>query len=146
MTGVSNRAGAASDSVGGDLYVDPMAISKSIKGETCADGSAVGRVIDSVRFEKKNHDHWAIVTDRQHRVHRAYSARSIKLLADRLARSRLQGRCFAVASVHRRGGNEEAVVAEWRLNRIAERTDSCFFAWVELEADAVRSSRESAAA
>lgn len=77
--------------------------------------------------------HWAVITDRNHRVHSLRAGPTLESLVDQLRTARLDQRCFAVVTSEARGSSEEAVVADWRLQRIAERSDSCFFAWLAVD-------------
>jgi len=96
----------------------------------CRDRADLAHIVQWLGRKPGGHLHWAVVTDRSHRVQRIRGAATLELLADRLAKTRLDERCFAVISTTPRNDDEEAVVADWRLKRLAERNDSCFFAWL----------------
>ncbi len=112
----------------------------------CRDMSDLARIAQWLGCKPGGHPHWAVVTDRSHRVRRIRGAATLNLLADRLAKTRLDERCFAIITTESRGSDEESVVADWRMKRMAERNDSCFFAWMVDDEAARREAQASAAA
>lgn len=96
----------------------------------CRDRSDLNRIARRLGRKPGSPPHWAVITDRSHQVQLIRGAATLEQLADRLAKTRLDERCFAVISITPRSRDEEAVVADWRMKRLAERNDSCFFAWV----------------
>lgn len=119
---------------------------KHFKGMACRDGADAGAIVKRLAADAPEANHWAILTDRTHRVVKVLSSGSLDDLANRLGRTRLHARCFALVTTEKRGDGEEAVVAEWRLKRLAENSDSCFFAWVSVESAATPVEADHAAA
>ena len=110
-----------------------MSSPRNFRRLVCRNAAELTGIASWLQMEADHIDHWLIITDRAHRVRRIRGAKTLEQLADRVAKARLDGRCFAVVSRSQRAADEETVVAEWRLKRLADRHDSCFFGWAVID-------------